>query len=308
MTNPEIRFVINQDIDLEKWDQCIANSPDGIAYAYSWYLNRICSGWDALVLGDYQYIMPLVNRSKFGVRYIYQPFFTQQLGVFSNAPITSQMVSLFLSAIPGQFRLADMNLNTGNSFDSEDFNTRKNKTYHLNLNRSLPEIQSGYNINTKRNIQKAVKNAITVSPVNDPAIFIKFTQTNLAAKSPEIKSLHYDSLQKLISYCLSADTGELTGAFDSSGNLVSAVFFVTANKKTIYLAASSNTIGIEQSAMFHLVDHFISRHANKDLILDFEGSNIPGVARFYEGFGAVPKIYTSVRINRLPAVLRLLKK
>ena len=48
MSNPEIKFVKNKDIDRTKWDRCINNSTSGIAYASSWYLDRICQHWDAL--------------------------------------------------------------------------------------------------------------------------------------------------------------------------------------------------------------------------------------------------------------------
>ena len=38
--------------------------------------------------------------------------------------------------------------------------------------------------------------------------------------------------------------------------------------------------------MFLLIDHIIRQEAGKNTILDFEGSKIEGVARFYKGFGA----------------------
>jgi len=40
-----------------------------------------------------------------------------------------------------------------------------------------------------------------------------------------------------------------------------------------------------------IVNELIREHQQKDLILDFEGSMIPGVARFYESFGAEVEIY-----------------
>lgn len=88
----------------------------------------------------------------------------------------------------------------------------------------------------------------------------------------------------------------------------STLFFVTSNQKCIYLAASSNQAGIEQSAMFFLVDTFIEKNVCKKQILDFEGSNIRGVARFYAGFGATTETYYSVHQNRLPRLLRIFKK
>jgi len=308
MSNPEIKFVVNKDIDRVKWDQCIANSPFGIVYAYSWYLDRICQNWDALIWGDYLYIMPLVNNRKYGISYVYQPFFTQQLGVFSSLPIEPAIVDRFLNSIPKQFRLTDMNLNIGNVLKTSNFGFRHNTTYHLNLQPDISVIRAGYNSNTRRNVQKAIQNKISISPVSDIDLFQKFTQDNLHEKSPEIKSKHYLALRKVVNYALEHQLGEIYGAWDLGNNLVASVFFVTSNQMSIYLAASSNQAGIEQSAMFLLVDTFIEKNAGKKQILDFEGSNIPGVARFYAGFGAAPETYYSVHQNRLPKLLRIFKK
>jgi len=308
MNNPEIKFVANKDIDRTKWDRCIANSPFGIVYAYSWYLDRICQNWDALIWGDYLYIMPLVNNIKYGISYIYQPFFTQQLGVFSCLPTEPVIVDQFLDAIPKQFRLTDMNLNIGNTLKTPNFGFRNNTTYHLNLQPEISTIRAGYNSNTRRNVQKAIQNKISISPVSDIDFFMKFIQDNLQEKSPEIKSKHYLALRKVVNYALEHQLGEIYGAWDSDNNLVASVFFVSSNQKSIYLAASSNQAGIEQSAMFLLVDTFIEKNAGKKQIFDFEGSNIPGVARFYAGFGATPETYYSVHQNRLPKLLRIFKK
>jgi hypothetical protein len=308
MSNPEIKFVASKDIDREKWDQCIANSPFGIIYAYSWYLDRICQKWDALIWGDYLYIMPLVNNRKYGLSYIYQPFFTQQLGVFSKFPTEPVIVDQFLNSIPEQFRLTDMNLNIGNVLKTSNFGFRHNTTYHLNLQPDISVIRDDYNSNTKRNIQKAIQNKISIAPVIDIERFLEFTKDNLHEKSPEIKQKHYQSLQKVIRYALDHQLGEIYGAWDSGNNLVASVFFVTSNQKCIYLAASSNQTGIEKSAMFLLIDTFIQNNSGKNLILDFEGSNIPGIARFYKGFGAMAETYYSVHQNRLPRLLRIFKK
>lgn len=307
MSNPKIKFVTSKDIDRAKWDQCVASSSFGIVYAYSWYLDRICRNWDALIWGDYDYIMPLVSNAKYRIRYIYQPFFTQQLGVFSNLPTESAIVDQFLDAIPKQFRLTDMNLNLGN-LPSDDFKIQQNTTYHLSLISEIEHIRSNYNSNTKRNIHKAIQYKISISPVSDIDLFLKFTQDNLKEKSPEIKSKHYLALRKVVNYAIEHQLGEIYGAWDSDNNLVASVFFVNSNQKSIYLAASSNQAGIEQSAMFLLVDSFIEKNVNKKQILDFEGSNIQGVARFYAGFGATPETYYSVHQNRLPRLLRIFKK
>jgi hypothetical protein len=308
MSKPEIRFVANRDIDREKWDKCIAHSPFGIAYAYSWYLDRICDNWDALISGDYLYIMPLPSKYKFGISYIYQPFFTQQLGIFSTIPCEEALIGQFLNAIPSKFKLVNLNLNLGNSIPETAFNFRKNTTYHLSLNSRLDEIQSAYNTNTKRNIQKAIQNKLSVIISSDINRFIEFTKTNLQTKAPEVKNHHYSVFQDIIRFALRNKLGEIDLVVNEKNDWLSAVFFLKTNQTCIYLAASSNSEGIEKSAMFLLIDNFIRRNAGSKLTLDFEGSNIQGVARFYAGFGASPQTYLSVHINSLPWVLRLLKK
>lgn len=308
MNNPEIRLIKSDDIDRQVWDDCIRNSPFGIAYAWSWYLDRISPGWQALVWGDYLYVMPLPNNRKYGFSYIFQPFFSQQLGVFSSLPTDPEIVNQFLHAIPEEFRLTDLKLNIGNRPTSSRFRIGKHTTHHLDLSTGIDEIRKKYSENTSRNIRKAIKSKISVIPIFDINQFIAFTQTNLREKSPEIKKKHYAALQKVIGFSLYQQSGEIYGAFDDSNSLVAAAFFVTTNRKSIFLAASSSEKGTEDRAMFLLIDTFIGKKAGDNLTLDFEGSDIQGVARFYKGFGGVPETYFSVHQNRLPRLFRFLKK
>lgn len=308
MSNPGIRLVHYKDIDFQKWDQCIENSPFGIVYACSWFLDRICSRWDALIWGDYLYVMPLVNNRKFGISYIYQPFFSQQLGIFSNFPPEPEIVNQFLRAIPKKFRLTDMNLNLGNTPTTTHFRLKPNTTYLLPLDASAAQLRRGYHPNTLRNIRKAALNKVYISQVYDISLFLEFTRSNLKCKSPEIRSRHYAALHKVISHALYNRHGEIYGAWDSANNLIAAAFFLNSNRGSIYLAASSNPKGTKDSAMFLLIDNYIQNHAGKNMVLDFEGSNIPGLSRFYSGFGATAQIYYSVHQNHLPKILRYFKK
>jgi len=308
MSNSEIRFVHHNDIDFQKWDQCINQSPFAIAYAKSWYLDRICTHWDALICGDYHSVMPLVNNRKYGISYIYQPFFTQQLGIFSPENNNSELISRFLDAIPKQYRLTDMNLNLGNTPKTTEFQCKEMTTYHLNLEQEIDVLRNAYTTNTQRNIQKAIQQKVRIKPVSDVQLFLQFTAENLSLKSPEIKKTHYSALEKVIQYALANQSGEILGAWDAGSNLIASVFFVQTNQTAIYLAATSNQSGIEKKAMFLLIDSFIGQNSGKVMILDFEGSIIPGIARFYAGFGAVAKTYYSLHKNQLPKILRWIKK
>jgi hypothetical protein len=60
--------------------------------------------------------------------------------------------------------------------------------------------------------------------------------------------------------------------------------------------------------MFRIVDELIRSYSNSNYTLDFEGSNIPSVARFFGGFGSRPEVYQNLSFNRLPVPLFLGKR
>jgi hypothetical protein len=57
--------------------------------------------------------------------------------------------------------------------------------------------------------------------------------------------------------------------------------------------------------MFFLVESILKIYQNKNYLLDFEGSELEGVARFYNGFGATnnPYFYYKKYNNKLLKVL-----
>ena len=110
-----INYLKHKEIDFVKYDQCIATSQNSLIYAYSWYLDIVAENWDALVLGDYEIVMPLTHRKKYGIPYIFLAPWVQQLGVFSVTDIKEEIIIDFLKAIPRKFKSVDILLNYKNS-------------------------------------------------------------------------------------------------------------------------------------------------------------------------------------------------
>ena len=90
-----IRYLTHNQIDTQRWDECIAQSPDGLVYAWSWYLDVVHPDWEALVEDDYGAVMPLTGNKKFGINYLFQPFFTQKFGVFGKKRFQKRRLSSF---------------------------------------------------------------------------------------------------------------------------------------------------------------------------------------------------------------------
>ena len=113
-------------------------------------------------------------------------------------------------------------------------------------------------------------------------------------------------LVKLLETIKDRDAGKIY-AIRTGNEITAAAFFAYSKTRAIYLLSASSQKGKEQRGMFRIVDAFIQDHAGSGLILDFEGSNIPSVARFFSGFGAQPEIYQNVSFNRLPSTFTKLK-
>ena len=111
----DIHYIKYKDIDKLKWDACITNASNGLVYAYSFYLDAMAGNWDGLVLGNYEAVMPITFRKKYGITYLYQPAFCGNLGVFA-ATITESLTNNFLNAVPKKIKYWDIYLNFGNNF------------------------------------------------------------------------------------------------------------------------------------------------------------------------------------------------
>ena len=308
MSEINIKYLAHRDIDFKKWDTCIAGSYNGIIYAYSWYLDIVSEGWEALVEGDYEIVMPLTNKKKYGITYLYQPFFTQQLGVFSVKKLDAELVENFINAIPENYKFIEINLNTFNKINNSKLIGKRNVTYELDLIRAYEKISKDYSTNTKRNIKKALENKIYLAKGTQPEHLITLFRNDKGEEVKKLTDNDYERLRKLMALTISHKLGQLYFAFNEKHEVCGGAFFITAHQKSIFLFSASNKEGKEKSAMFAIIDGFIKINSERNITLDFEGSNMEGLARFYGSFGAKPCEYISVKINKLPRLVRLFKK
>jgi hypothetical protein len=249
--------------------------------------------------------MPVVWKQKFGMKYLYQPFYTQQLGVFSKGMVEPADIVTMLSLLYKKFRFAGINLNTKNLVgDDRRFKVYDKTNYVLNLARSYGELHASFSVNARRNIKKATEKNPAIERNISCGDLVAFKRENDTIKRSEAD---YDWLRNLLETLLQHNAGEVYAAVEE-GVIQAAAFFGFSKTRGIYLLSASNAAGKENRSMFKLVDAFIRDHAGTGLILDFEGSNIPNVARFFTGFGAHPEIYQGVSFDRLPVFLNKLRK
>lgn len=288
-----IRYLRHKEIDFGKWDACAAASLNGLPYCYTWYLDLACEEqWDALILDEYAAVFPLPYKNRVLFKQIYQPFFVQQLGLFYTATDQLNLLNYFIEAIPAQFRKINLQLNSENKIQSTFLKVKHKLTHHIFLNRAYAELAADYNTNTKRNLKKAVSYKPVISNMISP---LQMTELRKKYLGDELKGVQNESdfirLQRIMEKSLAMNMGEITAVMDEKNEIDAAVFYLKSNQHIIYLNAISSEAGKEKNAMTFLIDHLLRRYANSNLIFDFEGSMIPGIARFYKGFGATEISY-----------------
>ena len=301
-----IRYITYQQIDKIKWDACIHNASNGLIYAYSFYLDTIAKHWDAIVLNDYEAVMPLTWNKKYGIAYLYQPFFTASLGVFGNM-FNAALVNDFLKTIPAKFMYWDIYLNAANSFPLNDFVLYERVNYVLPLNNLYENLFANFRDNTKRNIKKAAQLNCVVKKdilIDDVIALAKNQSKNFSPVTTgdfnNIKNI-YQQLQqqkKVITY----------GSFLPNGELVASGAFFFSHGRAYYILVGNHPNGKTIGASHSLINAFIKDYAGQNILLDFEGSDIRNLAFFYSSFGAAEEKYVGLKYNGLPKLVKYFKK
>jgi len=295
-----ITYLRHTQINKTRWDQCIRESVNSMVYGYSWYLDLVSPGWDALMEDDYTSVFPLTHKRKFGVRYLAQPFYTQQLGLFTTGHLTQELVTRFLGAIPTKFKLVEIHLNSMNKVVTEKFEVTNRINHELELMYPYEELSNNYSKNTRRNLKKAIDAGVEVCRRVTADELVTLFQRNFGLKERKLGYRDYLTIQKLIEYSQQRASGFLMGAGGKEDKLDAGAFFLKDRNRFIMLFAASDYTTRENGSMFLLLDAFIREHANQTSLLDFEGGKDPNLGRFYKSFGARETTYPFIRISHIP--------
>lgn len=297
----------NKAIDKPKWDALIAEC--GNIYAYSWYLDIVHPGWGALVEDNYQAVMPLTGGKKFGVNYLFQPFFVQQLGVFSKTPMTEGKLKVFLDAIPEKYRFCELRLNESNTLDNDIEEFEYHRNILLDLNQDIQSLRANYHQNTKRNLAKAENHNLHLLETVQPQQVVDLFRNNRGALLEKWGDAEYGVLLRLVEEAEKHDAAFVWGVTDQEGgDPLCAAIFMQTNDRITFLFSGLNEEGKQCQAMTYLIDQVIQRHAKQPITFDFEGSDNDNLARFYLGFGGREVLYPGYTFNRMSPIGKALLK
>jgi len=296
-----IKHIKHNDIDLKKWDQVILSSQFPLVFAQSFYLNATCPDWEALILGDYEAVFPLTQKTKFGIQYLYQPSFTPQLGLFGKFTIEDEQV--VLKYIAKHYKLIEIELNASNQLEMLHHSPKS--TYIIDYKTTYKQNQ-----NTKRNIAKALENQLKFEPIPQGEI-LSLSKTCLnpfLSKKLNLSDYSISLFNDLLESSIKHKTLFSFRVMGPDAQLKAIAHFISNGKHTVYLKGTNFDKSENSGSMHLLTSSAISFFENKSDFFDFGGGSKESLANFYKGFGGKELAYKALNINRLPLIIKVLKK
>jgi len=301
-----IQYIKRKDLDILKYDACIENSVQSRIYGFSWYLDIVADHWDVLVLDDYEAVMPIPWKSKYGIKYVYPPFWLLELGIFSLEEKFD--IQLFLKRLFDEFRFVESRLNTDNKFDSPKGNSLVREMQVLRLNEDHDSVFKNYRKDRRKDLVKANKLGLMEKWNDNPEILITLFKNNVGKRTPFIVEKDYQNLLRLIKECIKNSVGDILSIYDNESNLVASGFFLKHKNTVTILVSSTDFKNRNNGANTFLIDRAIYKYEKNFGVFNFGGSSMKSIAKYFLSFGAKTIPYKQIKYNNLSFLVKLFKR
>jgi hypothetical protein len=300
-----INWLKHHEIDRERWDNCIKDSNRVKPYGFSWYLDIMAPGWEALTDDDYDSVFPVPGFKKYGFQYIATPIFLQQLGAFSPDKPIQKAINEFIEYMPDFYKLID--LCVGQRIDNDRYKVTLKTNYELDLSKPYEKLWEGFSNHCKRNIIKSGKKKPEIVQDITTDELIELFKSNKGSEIKGIKPRDYQRLNTLMNFCIKNKKGRITGVRASKKRLIYGIFMVEIKGNKTMLLVVNTPQSREKRIGYYVVNELIKESASTRTILDFAGSSIPSIASFMESFGSVNVPFYRIYRNRLTWPVRMFK-
>ncbi len=302
---------LNKDL----WDNCVQNDPAGLVTSLSWYLDVVAPQWEGWIKeenGQYTAVMPIAQRKIAGLPVITQPLLTQQFGLFTQNPFPvsdKQWQELF----PLLFEFPEAVEKY--CFKLQDYkNLKKVLPLHEKTNWILPLkspyaiLKTRYSLNRTRDLRRAEMAQVELQTGNNhwPPVYRLYRENILKRLKQNQQNTLIAIIPELVNAALDRGLGRVYLITLPSGEVVGGAFFIQYKNRLTYLLPATSETGKKVGASTYLIDQVCQQFAGSEFILDFEGSSIRGLARFYQSFGAQPEVYGLLENYKLPVYLKFL--
>ena len=287
-------YINHENIDRLKYKEAVdRSSGHGNIYAEDFVWDILHPGWDLLVSGDYDLVVPLPHKRKWFCTSFRQPIFMRTIPLIGGS-FSSHSFQQICAILEANCALVHLNF----SFDAYDKWSGTGTYQLLDLLEDMSLQRALYSANAKRILKNSKDNLVFENNI-EPADFITFFKKHVGFKYGNLSELHYSRLKALVDAAIGKEIGSIS-AISFEGAPIAMSFFIDLNGVRYYVKGASSEAAKEVGAMYHLIDHGIEMAIAKGLKkFDFVGSNAKGMAEFNKKFGAKDVSYGIYKSNDL---------
>lgn len=304
-------------IDPLRWDAFVAASPQGSVYADYGWASAVASGWKAIILekgGDWRAVLPFLPKKKYGIQYILQPPFCQTWGpilkpleessTYTKFSLQHKLLTQLAEAMPkvGLYHMhCHPSIRYLLPFHSAGFEIQTRYTHRLQLHSTSTLIEA-LSPQGRRKLRKSEKASHHLSS-GQIDTFLALVKENNAQGTDVLGGIK--SGEKLLRSLAALPGVSVHLCSTKEGEPLAAGIFAHDAHTTYYIGGAIRPGKPDDGAMYALMVYAMQEAKRRGCQqFDFEGSMIPGIARFFRQFGATPTAYFSLHKNRLPLPLR----
>jgi hypothetical protein len=290
-----MKFISRENIDCQKWDDLVTNTPGASVFSLSSYLDEIAENWMVYVDENYTKGIAVPYAVRLGVKTCYTPIFITKLEwlgenedeliQFGKEVQTHFPIGYFCIRQP----LEEMN--------SEEF-----------IKQIIPSdsiIILGSQ--AKRMINKSDKLAHRIELSSDKSAIFSLIRSELL---PKISSLTEGSIQRLEKVIdAMAEKGHLQILSVFQGEIfVGGLFLIDFNQTVLYLKGAFTDDAKKNGAMYSAMNTAVQQALSEGKIFDFGGSRVEGVRHFNLQLGGLDSRYYNYQWDKSPLWYRIAKQ
>jgi hypothetical protein len=299
-----VQVIQSKDINNKLWDACVLKHQAPI-YATSIYLHTMASCWAAVVVNDYEVLLPFCYKKKIGITYLYMPPFLQQLGMIGKTtPAVFEEIKqkLFSIVSYGDFMV---NAYTNNFLQVP---TSIKTNFELKLNKPHENLLRTFHTDFRRLLKRANNNKLQYLNSFDTNEAIELYYQNYASRFEHQVKDYKIRFQQLAHKLQQQHQCFVRKVVNAENEILSVGLYLKDDFRIYNIANTTTSKGRKLASNFLLFNEVFKEFENSQLIFDFEGSDLSGVKEFYELFKPNTTNYFHWHINNLPWFLKMLKK
>ncbi|MEX2483283.1 MAG: hypothetical protein WED10_01910 [Brumimicrobium sp.] len=273
------KWVHQNEIDREKWDQLVETTPAPSIFSLSFYLDATADDWCAFTNDDFTFAIPVAFTKKIGVLNVYPPFFHRAVSAIGDTDKIDWQ--LFEKELTSKFKRGTFHLDS-----SRLKNIATEQLTFQTINKKIFKLRRS----TVKKIKKFEQSQYELKFTDDSKKLSQLIISILSKKLDFYNTKESENIFKLVKKAESKNHIICLGIYDDT-KLIGGLIALEYNKTTLYLKGACKEYGMASGAMYAAINKLIQSSIEKNYSFDFGGSSVEGVRYFNTRFSAIDNYY-----------------